>query len=288
MTRRRLLTPLIAAPLASLAAACTPLALLNRLGPRDRGAGLLARDLAYGDDPRQAMDVYGPRDRGAALLPVVVFFYGGGWEDGRKADYGWAAQALAARGFLVFLPDYRLVPEVHFPAFIEDAAQATAKAADLAQALGGDPRRLAVAGHSAGAHLALMIALDRRYMAAVERPGLIRAAAGLAGPYEFLPFSVPAAVNAFGRAPDPTLTQPITFVRRDAPPIWLGHGARDVVVHDEDSILLDHALKQAGAASDLRLYPDLDHADLIATFSPLFRGKAPVLADLTGFLHRRL
>lgn len=288
MTRRRLLAPLIAGPLASLAAACSPLALLNRLGPRDRGAGLLARDLAYGDDPRQTLDVYGPRERGAGPAPVVVFFYGGGWEDGRKADYGWAAQALASRGFVVFLPDYRLVPQVHFPAFVEDAAQATARAADLAPDLGGDPDRLAVAGHSAGAHLAMMIALDRRYMAAVERPDLIRAAAGLAGPYEFLPFNVPSAINAFGRAPDPTLTQPITFVRKDAPPIWLGHGRDDVVVHDEDSILLDQALRQAGASSELKLYPGLNHADLIATFSPLFRKKAPVLDDLAAFLHRWL
>lgn len=288
MTRRRLLAPLIAAPLAGLVAACTPLALLNRLGPRDRGARLLARDLAYGDDPRQTMDVYGPPGAPRHSLPVVVFFYGGGWEDGRKADYGWAAQALAARGFLVFLPDYRLVPQVHFPAFIEDAAEATARAAAISDDYGGDPGRLAVAGHSAGAHLALMIALDRRYMQAVGRPDLIKAAAGLAGPYEFLPFNVPSAINAFGRAPDPTLTQPITFVRKDAPPIWLGHGTSDVVVHDEDSILLDRALKQVGASSELRLYPGLNHADLIATFSPLFRKKAPVLDDLSRFLHRRL
>jgi acetyl esterase/lipase len=289
MTRRRLLAPLIGAPLVSaVMAACTPLALLERLGPRDRGARLLARDLPYGDDPRQTMDVYGPPGASRHSLPVVVFFYGGGWEEGRKSDYGWAAQALAARGFLVFLPDYRLVPQVHFPAFIEDAAQATARAAVIAGDHGGDPGHLAVAGHSAGAHLAMMIALDRRYMQAVGRPGLIKAAAGLAGPYEFLPFNVPAAVNAFGRAPDPTLTQPITFVRPDAPPVWLGHGTADVVVHDEDSILLDRALKQVGGASELKLYPGLDHADLIATFSPLFRRKAPVLDDLAIFLRQRL
>jgi acetyl esterase/lipase len=234
------------------------------------------------------MDVYGPPSAPKHSLPVVVFFYGGGWEDGRKSDYGWAAQALASRGFLVFLPDYRLVPQVHFPAFIEDAAEAVARAAVLADGYGGDPGRLAVAGHSAGAHLAMMAALDRRYMAAAGRPGLIRAAAGLAGPYDFLPLNVPAAVNAFGRAPDPTLTQPITFVRRDAPPVWLGHGTADVVVHDEDSILLDRALKQVGARSELRLYEGLNHADLIATFSPLFRRKASVLNDLASFLHREI
>jgi acetyl esterase/lipase len=145
-----------------------------------------------------------------------------------------------------------------------------------------------VLGHSAGAYLAMMITLDRRYMAAVERPDLIRAAAGLAGPYDFLPFDVAASRNAFGRAPDPTLTQPITFVRPDAPPIWLGHGTADVVVHDEDTRLLHARQRAVGGRSEAKLYPGLDHADLVASFSPLFRAKAPVLKDVTGFLRRAL
>ncbi|MBX9575479.1 MAG: alpha/beta hydrolase [Caulobacteraceae bacterium] len=283
MTRRAV----IASALASLAAACSPLAALNALGPRDRNARRVARDLAYGDDPRQRFDLYAPGDA-AGPLPTLVFFYGGGWDSGSRAHYGWAAQALAAQGFLVALPDYRIVPQVRFPAFIEDAAAATARVADIARDHGGDPGRLGVLGHSAGAHLAMMITLDRRYMAAVDRSDLIRAAAGLAGPYEFLPFNVPASVNAFGRAPDPTLTQPVTFARADAPPIWLGHGTNDVVVHAEDTEILRDRLRALGAPVEAKLYPDLDHADLIATFSPLFRKKAPVLADVSDFFRRRL
>ncbi|MFN4042447.1 MAG: alpha/beta hydrolase [Brevundimonas sp.] len=282
MTRRGV----FAGALGALTAACSPLSLLNTLGPRDRGARRVARGLAYGDDPRQTMDVYAPT--GARDLPVVVFFYGGGWDSGSRDVYGWAAQAIAARGFVVFLPDYRIVPQVRFPSFIEDAAAATARAGDLARDYGGDGARLAVAGHSAGAHLAMMIALDRRYMQAVGRPDLIKAAAGLAGPYDFLPFDVPASVNAFGRAPDPTLTQPVTFARADAPPLWLGHGTDDVVVHAEDTTILDARMKAVGGRSEAKLYPGLDHADLIATFSPLFRKKAPVLDDMTAFLHREL
>ncbi len=282
MTRRGLFAPL----LGLAAAACSPLSLLNAVGPRDRGAGRVARDLPYGDDPRQKMDVYAPAQ--AANLPVLVFFYGGGWDSGDRKDYGWAAQALAARGFIVFVPDYRLVPQVHFPAFIQDAAEATARAGDLAAAYGGDPARLGVIGHSAGAHLAMMIALDRRYMAAVDQPTLIKAAAGLAGPYEFLPFDVAASRNAFGRAPDPTLTQPVTFARADAPPLWLGHGTDDVVVHDEDTTILCERMNAVGGRCEAKLYPGLNHADLIATFSPLFRKKAPVLDDVTAFLHREL
>ena len=289
MTRRGIFAGLGAVSLGGLVAACSPLGMLNTLGPRDRGVRRIARDLSYGDDPRQRFDLYGPDWRpGEPLRPVVVFFYGGGWDSGSRSLYGWAAQALAARGFVVALPDYRIVPNVVFPTFIEDAASATARVADVVGQYGGDPARLAVAGHSAGAHLAMMIALDRRYMAAVGKPDLIRAAAGLAGPYEFLPFDVPASVNAFGRAPDPTLTQPVTFVRADAPPLWLGHGTADTVVHDEDTVILNQRMQDVGGRSEAKLYPGLDHADLIATFSPLFRKKAPVLDDVSAFLHREL
>lgn len=286
MTRRGLFAPAFAALMGGLAAACSPLSLFNTLGPRDRGAAKIGSGLRYGDDPRQTMDVYAPV--GAADLPMLIFFYGGGWDSGSKDVYGWAAQALAARGFVVFVPDYRVVPQVHFPSFIEDAAAATGRAGELAATYGGDAGRLGVLGHSAGAHLAMMIALDRRYMAAVDRPDLIRAAAGLAGPYDFLPFDVAASQNAFGRAPDPTLTQPVTFARADAPPIWLGHGTDDTVVHAEDMTILNDRMQAVGGRSEARLYPGLDHADLIATFSPLFRKKAPVLDDVVGFFRREL
>ena len=284
MTRRGFLIPAVGA----LAAACSPLAALNAFGPRDRGARRLAADLPYGDDPRQRMDILGPTARATAPWPVLVFFYGGGWDSGSRAHYGWAAHALAARGFIVAVPDYRLVPTVHFPGFIEDAAAATARVGELAARHGGDPARLGVIGHSAGAHLAMMIALDRRYMAGAGAPGLIKAAAGLAGPYDFLPLDVASSINAFGRAPDLTLTQPVTFVRADAPPLWLGHGTKDEVVHAEDTTILCERMTAAGGRCQAKLYPDLNHADLIATFSPLFRKKAPVLDDVTAFLHREL
>ncbi|WP_417232817.1 alpha/beta hydrolase [Brevundimonas sp.] len=284
MTRRGFLAPALGA----LMAACSPVGLLNKFGPRDAGVTRVARDLAYGDDPRQRFDLHAPAETAAGPLPTLVFFYGGGWDSGARTDYGWAAQALAARGFVVAVPDYRLVPEVLFPAFIEDAAAATAAVAAAVGEYGGDPGRLGVIGHSAGAHLAMMITLDRRYMAAVDRPDLIRAAAGLAGPYDFLPFDVPASVNAFGRTSDPTLTQPVTFVRADAPPLWLGHGTEDTVVHDDDTVILNDRIQALGGRSEAHLYTGLNHAEMIATFSPLFRKKAPVLDDVTRFFRREL
>ncbi|MDY6922994.1 MAG: alpha/beta hydrolase [Pseudomonadota bacterium] len=284
MTRRGLLAPAAAV----LAAACSPLGALNALGPRDSGVRRIATGVAYGDDPRQRMDILAPTRTPDRPWPVLVFFYGGGWDSGERVQYRWAAHALAARGFVVAMPDYRIVPTVRFPAFIEDAAAATARTGQLARQYGGDPARLGVVGHSAGAHLAMMIALDRRYMAAVGAPDLIRAAAGLAGPYDFLPLDVASSINAFGRAPDPTLTQPVTFVRPDAPPLWLGHGTDDQVVHAEDTTILCQRMTEVGGRCEAKLYPGLNHADLIATFSPLFRKKAPVLQDVTAFLQREL
>lgn len=284
MTRRGFLVPTLGA----LAAACSPLGLLNGLGPRDGGVRRAVHNLSYGPDDRQTLDVWVPTAPSATPRPVLVFFYGGGWYAGDKDLYGWAAQALAARGFVVVVPDYRLVPEVHFPAFIEDAAAATALAGRIAPQHGGDPNRLGVLGHSAGAHLAMMIALDRRYMAAVGAPGLIKAAAGLAGPYDFLPLDTPASINAFNRAPDLTLTQPVSFVRADAPPLWAGHGTADKVVHAEDTTILCDRMHAVGGRCEAKLYPGLSHEDLLATFSPLFRRKGPVLDDVVAFFHREL
>lgn len=282
MTRRGVIAP----ALGTLMAACSPLGLLNSLGPRDGGARRVSRDLSYGDHPRQRFDLYAPD--GPGPWPVLVFFYGGNWDSGERGLYAWAAQALAARGFVVAVPDYRLVPEAHFPAFVQDAARATARVGHVARDHGGDPGRLGVIGHSAGAYLAMMIALDRRYMTAAGAPDLIRAAAGLAGPYDFPPQDFPSTRAAFGQERNATLTQPVAFVRRDAPPIWLGHGTADTVVHDEDSILLDRGLRSAGASSTLTLYDGLNHVDMVTALSPLFRGKAPVLDDVTRFFQGAL
>ena len=208
MSRRTLLS-LAAGALAPLTAACSPLTLMETLAPRDRGARRIATDLAYGAHDRQKLDLFAPNGDGP--WPVVTFFYGGGWNSGSKDQYGWVAQALAAQGFLVALPDYRLVPEVRFPDFIEDAAAATAHVRRIAGDHGGQAERLAVGGHSAGAHLAMMVALDPRYLDAAGAPGALQAAFGLSGPYEFLPFDVASSINAFSQAPDPRQTQPVTF-----------------------------------------------------------------------------
>lgn len=280
LPRRRLLLTLSPAALA----ACSPLTAFNTLVPKDGGVRRVATDQAFGPDPRQRLDVYAPVPRPTSA-PVLVFFYGGSWATGRRQDYVFAAEAFAAKGFVVVLPDYRLVPQVRFPGFVQDGAAAVRWAQDHAQAYGGDPKRIVLAGHSAGAYIAMMLALDRQWLtAAGVDPRGVKAVAGLSGPYDFLPFDKSSSKNAFGQYPDPRATQPISFARGDAPPAFLATGDRDTTVKPRNSQALAAALKAKGAQADLRIYPGLDHAGTVLALSRPFRGRGTVLQDASQFL----
>ncbi len=270
-------------------AGCSSFDVLNAMVPSR--ASLRTSNVPYGAHPRQNLDVYRPRVNAKSAEPpaagVVVFFYGGYWNSGSKADYRFVAEALTSQGFVAVLPDYRLYPDVTFPAFVEDGALAVRWARDNAARFGGDPNRIVTAGHSAGAYNAVMPALDRKWLAAEGLPdNVIKAAAGLAGPYDFYPFGKPSSINAMGRYPRPLETQPIRFVRADAPPMFLGHGSADGVVLPRNSRHLAQRLQQAGAPVTLRIYPGASHVDLAVGLSRTFRQRVPVLADSAAFLHQ--
>jgi acetyl esterase/lipase len=260
---------------------------VNALTPGDGDTDRVAADLAFGADPRQRLDVYVPT--GARNAPVVVFFYGGSWNSGRRQDYAFAARALAARGFVTVVPDYRLVPAVRYPAFVEDGATAIAWVQDNIARYGGDPARIGVGGHSAGGYIALLLAIDQRWLARAGAPGAIKAAVGLAGPYDFYPFEPGGAAEAaFGGATDPRSTQPIAHVRADAPPVLLLSGADDTTVRPRNATALAAALTAKGAAAEVKLYPGVGHIGIILAVSKPFRSKAPALADTADFLVRQM
>lgn len=263
----------------------SPLTGFNALVPKDRSAGIVARDLSYGAHPRQRLDLYAPRKRPpGARLPTILFFYGGSWASGVRQGYGFVGRALAARGFLVAIPDYRLVPEVRFPAFLEDGAAAFERLRAIAGDHGGDPDRIVLAGHSAGAWLAAMLALDARWLGAGR--AFLRGLAGLAGPYDFLPFTSPAAVAAFAGAPDLQATQPVAFADAGAPPALLLHGAGDATVRPRNSEALAIRLHAAGSEAETRIYPRIGHVGIVTALALPFRRRAPVLTDLAGFARR--
>jgi acetyl esterase/lipase len=271
---------------AALTSACAPLSLFATLTPKDP-AGRGARDVAFGPGPRQRLDVYVPRRaKGEATAPVAVFFYGGSWDTGRRQDYNWVGQALASRGFVTVLPDYGLYPQVRYPGFLEDGARAVRWAQDHAAEFGGDPERMVLVGHSAGAYNAAMIALDRHYLAdAGVDPAHIRALAGLSGPYDFLPLTDPIAERTFGEAADLPATQPTSFVRPDAPPAFLATGDADTVVFPRNTVKLAARLRAAGVEVEERHYRGIDHVRMVLALSRPFRGRAPVLDQMTAFLH---
>jgi acetyl esterase/lipase len=286
---RRLLAALLVAPTLT---SCSPAGLLNGL---DRvsapGApGRVASGVAFGADPRLKLDVYAPggRPQAGARLPVVVFFYGGGWVAGERGDYAFAGRAFAGNGFVAVVPDYRLVPGVRFPTFVEDGALAVKWARDHAAEFGGDPKRITLAGHSAGAYIAAMLALDAHYLrdAGVD-PKTVRAAALLAGPYDFTPFTEQRGRDALGAWPRPAETQPISFARADAPPLLLAAGTADEVVRPYNSERLAARLRSLGAPVELKLYRGQSHVDLVKALAVPFRRSNPALADSVAFLRAR-
>ncbi len=278
----RLLAALL---LAATLAGCSATSLLNALAPTD---GLeVARDIAYGPLPRQQLDVYRPREAGPPR-PVVVFFYGGSWETGSRDAYLFVGEALTSRGFVAVLPDYRVYPEVRFPTFLEDAAGAVAWAKRHAAEFGGDPRRGFVMGHSAGAHLAAMVALDPQWLAAETlAPSALAGFIGLAGPYDFLPLKRETLKTIF--APEATIarTQPINFVTAAAPPALLVTGQADSEVSPGNSLRLAAKLREKGVAVTELRYASLNHYTLIGALSVPLRGREPVLDDIERFVRSR-
>ena len=288
MRRILLVMPLLLiATLGIVAARSSPPALLSFLDGvvgGGRGTKRVATAVPFGTHG-QMLDVWRPAMGATKGLPVLVFFYGGGWVKGDRAAYAFAARAFAQAGFVVVVPDYRKVPAVRFPAFLQDGAEAVRWTRDHVAEYRGDPTRIALAGHSAGAHTAVMLALDPRWLAAAGVPsGAVRAAVGLSGPYDFYPFTG-RAVAAMGAWPSPAETQPIALARADAPPLLLVTGSRDSTVRTKNTRNLATRLKALGAPVVEREYPGLDHEDVAMALSKPFRGKAPVLADSVAFLN---
>jgi acetyl esterase/lipase len=251
------------------------------------GARLVAEGVPFGSNG-QSLDIWAPESEGDGL-PVVIFWYGGGWAKGDRTSYAFAGRALARAGFLVVIPDYRKVPDVRFPAFLEDGAEAVAWVDGNVAAHGGDPGRLAFMGHSAGAYQAIMLALDsKRLAAAGADPARVKAAVGLSGPYDFYPFTSERAIDAMSRWPHPEETQPITFARADAPPMLLVTSDGDETVRPKNANNLGAKLRGLGAPVEVKNYGPLDHEEIVMSLSVPFRSKGPVLADSVAFLKARL
>jgi acetyl esterase/lipase len=267
---------------ALLLGGCNPANVVNALVSHDDFR--LTRDLHYGTDPRQALDVYRPADDDGKPKPVVVFFYGGNWQTGDKADYLFVGEALASRGFIVVIPDYRLYPQVRYPDFLRDGAAAVSYTLQHAAEWGGDPQRVGIVGHSAGAYIAAMLALDPEFLGPDR--ARIAGVVGLAGPYDFLPLTDPVLQTIFGTGPDLMLTQPIHYVDGAAPPMLLVAGLDDKTVSPGNVTRLAARIREKGGTVETRTYQHIGHITLVGALAQPLRFLAPVLDDVAAFLRR--
>jgi acetyl esterase/lipase len=278
-----------AAALWALAASlggCSGIATLNALEPS--GGVTTTTDVAFRPGERGKLDIYRPA-ASAQPAPVVVFFYGGAWDQGRRQDYRFVGLALARRGFLTVIPDYRVYPEVRWPAFLQDSAEAVRWARDHAADYGGAPQRLFLMGHSAGAYNAVSLATDRRWLHAVglDPTRDLGGVVGLAGPYDFLPLHTDELKAIFGPEAQRPDTQPINHVDGKEPPFFLGVDTGDKVVDPGNTSRFAAKVRAAGGSVDVREYKGLSHALLVGAIAAPLRLLAPVLADASAFIKVR-
>lgn len=278
--------------LPALLTACSAVDVLNATVPTDTYRS--AVDIAYGNHSRQKVDVYLPSqplaDKALAAggAPMVVFFYGGSWSSGNRADYRFVGEALAAQGIVTVLADYRLSPEVRYPVFVQDSALATSWAFDNAEKYGADPARIFVMGHSAGAYNAAMLALDKRWLTAAGlSPGRLAGWIGLAGPYDFLPIGDRKTQVAFEWPGTPADSQALFHASSASPPALLLAPTNDSIVNTQRSTVgMAQRLKSSGVRVESELYDTVSHVTIVATMASILRSRAPVLERVTGFVNR--
>jgi acetyl esterase/lipase len=242
------------------------------------------KDLSYGSEKRHKLNVFTLKEA-SSPAPVVIFFYGGSWRSGDKDQYRFMGEALSSKGMVVVIPDYGLYPSVKFPEFVHDAAKAFAWVkANIAQ-YGGDPNQIYIMGHSAGAHVGAMLAFDKSYLQAVGlKQDSIKGFIGLAGPYDFLPFTEAVNEKIFAPKEKFSLSQPINFIDRLAPPALLIHGLHDKTVGIHNSRNLSQKISKHGGSVQTKFSEELSHTSIIARFSKPLRGSGELLELIADFI----
>ena len=263
--------------------------LFNGLNATSSKVGVVVtHDVVFDAEHHLALDVFQPKD--ATNAPVVVFFFGGSWKSGKRQWYSWVGEALAKRGLVVVIPDYRLWPQVKLEGFMQDGAHAVAWTHAHAVEYGGDRTQLFVMGHSAGAQIGALLATDAHWLNAVGmQPRQLSGFIGLAGPYDFLPLKEQDYIDMFGNTHEQQLqSQPVHFVNGDEPPMLLMQGTGDKIVAPKNTSSMARALRAQNEAVEVKFFPDIGHLAILFSMSRPFRGKAPVIDDAVDFIHRRV
>lgn len=246
------------------------------------GAPITPAVETYAQESHLKLDVYRPAAASSAT-PVALFFYGGSWRSGARGEYAFVGRALAAKGVLTVIADYRKFPQVRFPAFEQDAAAAARWTIDHAAEFGGDPHRIFLMGHSAGAQIAVLLASDAQFLVAQHlKPRDFAGAIGISGPYDFLPLTDPKLMEVFGPEKEWPASQPIRFVNGDEPPFLLLQGSGDRVVKPRNAVAMAEALRAASEPVALKQYPGIGHFRILAGLR--YPSLAPTLGDVVRFI----
>lgn len=285
ITSSRLLRASLSASLVWLSTACSPVNLLNAMVP-EQGYRVF-KNIPYGDAARQKLDIYLSQQSQQPSRTTVVFFYGGSWESGDKAQYKFVAEALTSAGFDVVIPDYRVYPEVVFPAFVEDGAAVVNWVRHNLASYGANNERVFVAGHSAGAHIAALLTLDPSYLqhhglSPEQLDGMI----GLAGPYDFLPLKSETLKTIFGPSETRWRSQPIHFVDGRNPPLLLLVGNNDLTVWPRNSRHLAAKIKEKNGKVQLVEFDDYGHVAMVAKLARPLRGDGRLLQAISEFIEQ--
>ena len=269
-----------------LCSACSPVSMLNAIIPENGYHRFV--DIRYGETSRHKLDIYlSNHSNSEAPKKTVIFFYGGGWDSGDKEDYKFVAEALSSAGFDVVIPDYRLYPDVVFPEFVDDAALAVSWSHKHLAKFGANPNSLFVAGHSAGAHIAALLALDPHYLKRYQlSPDRLGGMIGLAGPYDFLPLESDTLKTIFGPENERWRSQPINFVDGKNPPMLLMLGDDDSTVWPKNSRNLATKIREKGGNIELVEFKDYGHVEMVAKLAKPLRGEGRLLQAITEFIHR--
>lgn len=250
----------------------------------------LTRDVQYSPDFGMGLDVYSPAE--GDNHPVLIFIHGGGWDKYDRKLFAPVGQKFVEQGIVVVIPDYTLHPDAGYEQMAREMAAATAWTLENIAQYGGDPYRVVISGHSAGGHLAGLVAADEVWLnyeghTNEELCGLI----GLAGVYdvnEQMAFersngnTAPVMTAVMGGEANFAAASPSSYVFPGTPVTRLIHGARDTTVPLSISESFQAALDAAGVANDLIVYPDKGHTDFL--FDGFSDPAAPILNDISDFV----
>ena len=278
--------------------ALSALAIVN--GITSNGGVGVSKNILYGDEPNQDLDIYYPKPLTKAMksknvtddnaindsYPMVVFVHGGSWESGSKDEYAFVGQSLAQAGYVTAVINYRKAPEHVYPDYVQDAAQAIAWSYKNAKSLHADPKRLAVIGHSAGAFNAVAAVANEDFLAPYGvKPKDIAAVIGIAGPYSY-DFRKFSSRTAFGSDATPETEMPDRQIKGEQPPYLLLTAEKDKIVHVTNTTKMTQALKAAGVRVETGEIAGASHATSIGAMAPPLRWVNNVRAQVLSYLDK--